>query len=55
MGNAGKGVRICLFLVVFAAIVIGLIYYYIEMENQLPLSEGTLISNVGNDWCLLWE
>ena len=47
MEKARKGIRFCLCVVVLAAIVVGLLYYYGQMQEQATITEGTLISNLG--------
>ena len=55
MGKEGKGVRFCLLFVVLVAILLGVIYFYTDFENQTLHEEGTLVSNIGNEWCCIWE
>lgn len=47
MEKARKGIRFCLCVVVLAAIVVGILYYYGQMQEQATITEGTLISNLG--------
>lgn len=41
-----KRIRICLICVVLTAVVIGIFYYYYEMQGNMAINEGTLIANV---------
>lgn len=43
MEEARRKIRICLLFVVMAAVVIGCIYYFGEIEKQNHISEGTLV------------
>lgn len=43
MENGRRKIRICLFSIVLAAVVIGLLYYYLNGNSQVRSSEGTLI------------
>ena len=43
MENGRRKIRICLFSIVLAAVVIGLLYYYLNGNEQVRSSEGTLI------------
>lgn len=43
MENGRKKIRICLFGIVLAAVVIGIFYYYYSGNTQSRSSEGTLI------------
>jgi len=47
MEKARKAIRFCLCFVVLAAIVIGILYYYGQMQEQATITEGTLISSLG--------
>lgn len=47
MEKARKGIRFCLCVVVLAAIVVGILYYYGQMQEQATITEGTLISSLG--------
>lgn len=46
MEKAKKRLRICLFAVVAAAVVVGLCYFCYEMQGTGMENKGTLISNV---------
>lgn len=43
MENGRRKIRICLFSIVLAAVVIGIFYYYFNGSAQSNNSEGTLI------------
>ena len=43
MGNGRRKIRICLFGIVLAAVVVGIFYYYFNGSGQPSASEGTLI------------
>lgn len=43
MENGRRKIRICLFSIVLAAVVIGIFYYYYSGNSQVRSSEGTLI------------
>ncbi len=43
MEEAHKKLRICLFCVVAAAVIIGIIYYISENYGKMSISEGTLV------------
>lgn len=43
MENGRRKIRICLFGIVLAAVVIGIFYYYFNSNGQIRSSEGTLI------------
>lgn len=47
MEKGRKKIRFCLFFVVFLAILVGLLYYYGQLQEQTAVSEGTLISSLG--------
>lgn len=47
MEKARKKVRFCLLFVVLTAIVVGILYYFGQMQEQTQISEGTLVSNLG--------
>ena len=55
MDKSRKKIRICLVCVVLAAIVIGLFYYYYEMQGSAAINEGTLIANVRTGLESLWQ
>lgn len=46
MERGRKAIRICLLCAVLVAIVVGLIYYYHQMEHSQSISEGTLVQNL---------
>lgn len=43
MDEARKKLRICLFCVVMAAVIIGAIYYINDVSNNNNINEGTLV------------
>ncbi|MBU3878687.1 hypothetical protein HGO97_023095 [Faecalicatena sp. AGMB00832] len=43
MENGRRKIRICLFSIVLAAVVIGILYYYMSENSQIRSSEGTLV------------
>ncbi len=47
MEKARRRVNFCVFVVVFMAVVMGILYYYGQSKDHIEESEGTLISNVG--------
>lgn len=47
MEKARKKIRFCLCFVVLTAIVVGILYYYGQMQEQATITEGTLISSLG--------
>lgn len=47
MEKARKKLRFCLCFVVLLAIVVGILYYYGQMQEQATITEGTLISSLG--------
>jgi hypothetical protein len=47
MEKARRGIRVFLCVVVLAAIVVGILYYYGQMQEQATITEGTLISSLG--------
>lgn len=46
MDKGRKAIRICLLCVVLIAIIVGLVYYYHQMEHSQSISEGTLVQNL---------
>lgn len=47
MEKARRGIRVFLCVVVLAAVVVGILYYYGQMQEQTTITEGTLISSLG--------
>lgn len=43
MEEARKKLRFCLVLIVAAAIIVGLIYYFSDVKGSSDMSEGTLV------------
>ena len=54
MEKARKNIRFCLYFVVLTAIVVGILYYYGQLQEQATISEGTLISSLGTELRQLW-
>lgn len=50
MDKMRKRIRICLLCVVMTAVVVGLLYYYSEMQGEGAMNRGTLISNIETGW-----
>lgn len=46
MDRGKRRVRLCLFAVVLTAVVLGVIYYYVQGKEEMSM-HGTLVSNVG--------
>ena len=55
MEKARRRIRICLFLVVLAAVCVGAIYYYYNVTGGNDMTQGTLIANVMNGWASEWH
>lgn len=47
MEKARRRINFCLFLVVITAVIMGVLYYYGSSQEQVDVSEGTLISSLG--------
>lgn len=47
MEQARRKIHCCLFLVVLTAVLMGILYYCGQMEEQISVSEGSLVSNLG--------
>lgn len=45
--DARRKIRICLVIVVAAAVLVGLIYYFTDVRGKSPMSEGTLVRQTG--------
>ena len=54
MGKGKKRIRICLICVVLTAIIVGLFYYYYQMQSRQEGMQGTLITNIGAGMRQLW-
>lgn len=52
MEKAKKRVRICLLCIVVLAIVVGILYYYHDLEEPEIQAEGTLVLD---GWKDIWE
>lgn len=55
MDKSRKRIRVCLICVVLTAVVIGLFYYYYEMQGNQTMDEGTLIANAKSGLRSLWQ
>lgn len=55
MEKSRRKIRICLVCIVLTAIVIGLFYYYYEMQGNAAVNEGTLIASVRTGLDKLWR
>lgn len=55
MEKSRKKIRICLLCVVLVAVVVGILYYYYDSQGNVPMSKGTLISNVKTGLAHLWR
>lgn len=47
MEKARRRINFCLFLVVMTAVIMGVFYYYGQSQEEIDVSEGTLISSLG--------
>lgn len=54
MDKGKKRIRACLLCVVLAAVVVGCVYYYHEMQQD-TINKGTLISKVEMGMEKLWQ
>ena len=54
MEKARKKIRFCLYFVVLTAIVVGILYYYGQLQEQATISEGTLICSLCTELRQLW-
>lgn len=43
MGEGKRKIRVCLLVLVLAAVVIGVVYYWYNGSEIIPKSEGTLV------------
>ena len=50
MEKAKKRVRVCLLCVVIIAVVMGILYYYHELNEEGSRAEGTLVSACDKGW-----
>ncbi len=55
MEKGRKKIRFCICTVVILAIVVGILYYYGQMQEQSEIAEGTLISRLGMEFRRLWQ
>ena len=47
MEKTKKRIWFCLFFIVLTAVVVGILYYYGQLNEQSAVNEGTLISGLG--------
>ncbi len=45
MDEARRKLRLCLIIVVLAAVAVGVIYYFTDVYGQNKVSDGTLVKN----------
>ncbi len=50
MEKAGKGIRMCLVFVVLTAVIVGILYYYYEIQKEELRDTGVLITSVETGW-----
>lgn len=50
MEKAKRRVRICLLCVVLTAVIMGILYYYNEIQNESIKGEGTLVTAIDIGW-----
>lgn len=50
MEKAKRRVRICLLVVVMTAVIMGILYYFNELQGEAISGEGTLITAVNTGW-----
>lgn len=50
MEKAKKRVRVCLLCVVMIAVIMGILYYYHELNEEGIQAEGTLVSASYKEW-----
>lgn len=55
MEKSRKKLRVCLFLVVLAAVIIGLVYYFTTTGSTVGVDDGVLITGTGIRWDRLWR
>ena len=55
MEDAKKRIRVIMIGIVLTAVVIGIVYYYHETQNQTVLEKGTLITAHQLGWRHLWQ
>lgn len=48
--KAKRRIRVCLLIVVLAAVCIGIVYYCYTIKGGDSITEGTLIANVRTGW-----
>lgn len=48
--KAKRRIRVCLLIVVLAAVCIGIVYYCYNIKGGDSITEGTLIANIGTGW-----
>lgn len=55
MEKGKRKVRICLVCVVLTAVIIGLFYYYYQLQGENNSSQGTLITHITMGLGKLWQ
>lgn len=55
MEKGKKRIRICLVCVVLTAVLIGLFYYYYQLQGESDNSQGTLITHIATGIEKLWQ
>ena len=50
MEKAKRRVRVCLICVVMIAVIMGIFYYYHELNKEGIQAEGTLVSTISSEW-----
>ncbi len=54
MEKGRKKLWVCLCTVVILAVIVGILYYYGQLQEQSQNIEGTLVANVGTRLRRLW-
>ena len=55
MKKGRSKIRFCLCFVLLLAVVVGILYYYGQMQDNTTITEGTLISSLGMELKQLWR
>lgn len=50
MGKAAKGIRMCLVFVILTAVVVGILYYYYEIQKEELKDTGVLVTSIETGW-----
>lgn len=48
--KARRRIRICLLCVVLSAAVVGMVYYFYNVQGKAGMTDGTLIAMIQNGW-----